>query len=310
MTNLRKLEYKLNSEDAGLTAGNVMRDILGLSAKEITHCKRSKDGVTVLRKDESGNEAEIPVRVIDKLFSGDTLVVRIYETYDGAADIIPSETPVDVVYEDEDLIVLNKPADMVIHPSYAHLTDSLSNALAGYYKRTGQEHVIRTVGRLDRETSGLVIFAKNRHAAAVLSAQNKQMSKRKEYLALVLGIPDVKEGTIDASIERVEGDRMLRKVSESGKRAVTHYKVEEEFDGYSLVRLVLETGRTHQIRVHMAYIGHPLLGDSLYGNENAHGFGIDRAALHAGIITLKHPVTGKELRFEAPVSKDMKRLLK
>ncbi|RKM61047.1 RluA family pseudouridine synthase [Butyrivibrio sp. CB08] len=307
----REISINITANDDGLTAREIMAVRLCLSSREITRCKQFEDGVCL----KSGKRAEgdvdsfVPILVKTPLSEGDVLRIRIYEDNDNAGEVIPWDTPIDIVYEDEDIILINKPGDMVVHPSYAHYQDSLSNALAGYYQKTGQDHVIRTIGRLDRETSGLLIFAKNRYSAALLSNQRMNMSKRKEYLALASGVFEKKEGTIDAPIGQEEGVRMIRKVIEDGKRAITHYKVVQQFEDYALVRLRLDTGRTHQIRVHMSYLGHPLLGDNLYGKEISDSHGMTRAALHAAHLEFKQPVTGKELSFEAQLPEDMKRLV-
>ncbi len=293
----RQIEYTVTEEDGVLSARDIMKDRLLLSSREISRCKSFEDGVMCEGK---------PIRVITELQPGQVLVVRLYEDMENSSEIVPSDVPIDVVYEDEDLILLNKPGDMVVHPSYAHFTDSLSNALAGFYLRRGDMHVMRVIGRLDRETSGLIIFAKNRHSAALLSKQGENMSKRKEYLALCSGIFKEKEGTVDAPIERIPGQRMIREVREDGKRAITHYKVIEEYKDCSLVRLRLDTGRTHQIRVHMAYLGHPLLGDNFYGKEIADSHGLTRAALHAAHLEFQQPITGEHLSFEAMLPEDMK----
>lgn len=292
----REIEYTVKEADGRLTAGEIMRERLMLSSREVSRCKLFDDGVMC-----KGN----PIRVISELEPGEVLTVRLYEDIENGSLIIPSDEPIDIVYEDEDLILLNKKGDMVVHPSYAHYKDSLSNALAGYYKKTGQEHVMRVIGRLDRETSGLIIFAKNRHSASILSRKSERMSRRKEYLALCSGIFETKEGTVDAPIERIPGQRMIREVRDDGKRAITHYKVEKEFQDFSLVRLKLDTGRTHQIRVHMSYLGHPLLGDNLYGKEIEDNKGLTRAALHACHLEFEQPITGEKLSFEAQLPEDM-----
>lgn len=303
---VREIERKIEPKVDGCSAREIMSERLFFSSREISRCKQFEDGVMVKRAD--GDRYE-PIWLKDILRSGDTLKIRIYEDMDNSGDVIPSDEDINIVYEDEDLVLVNKPGDKVVHPSYAHHLDSLSNALAGYYLRTGQSHIVRTIGRLDRETSGLLIFAKNRHAAALLSDQKDNMSRRKEYLALVDGILDKKEGTIDAPIGQEEGVRMIRKVMPEGKEAITHYKVEAEFEGYSLARLHLDTGRTHQIRVHMSYIGHPLLGDNLYGKEIKDSHGMTRAALHAAHLEFVQPITGEELKFDADFPEDMKRLV-
>ncbi|MBO4457321.1 MAG: RluA family pseudouridine synthase [Butyrivibrio sp.] len=293
----REIEYTVSGDDGTLTAGEIMRERLMLSSREVSRCKSFEDGVM-----RSGT----PIWLKEELNPGETLTVRLYEDIENSSPIIPSDEPIDIVYEDEDLILLNKRGDLVVHPSYAHYKDSLSNALAGYYKKTGQEHVMRVIGRLDRETSGLIIFAKNRHSASVLSHQSANMSRRKEYLALCNGTFDKKNGTVDAPIERIPGQRMIREVRSDGKSAVTHYTVEKEFDGFSLVRLRLDTGRTHQIRVHMSYLGHPLLGDNLYGKEIEDNRGLTRAALHACHLEFDQPITGEHLSFDADIPEDMK----
>ena len=296
----REIEYTVTEADGRLTAGEIMRERLMLSSREVSRCKQFDDGVMC---------KGMPIRIISVLEPGEVLTVRLYEDIENSSLIIPSDEPIDIVYEDEDLILLNKKGDMVVHPSYAHYKDSLSNALAGYYKKTGQEHVMRVIGRLDRETSGLIIFAKNRHSASILSRKNENMSRRKEYLALCSGIFETKEGTVDAPIERIPGQRMIREVRDDGKRAITHYKVEKEFQDFSLVRLKLDTGRTHQIRVHMSYIGHPLLGDNLYGIDIQDNKGLTRAALHACHLEFEQPITGEKLSFEAKIPEDMKKAI-
>ncbi len=302
----REIEYTIKTEEDGLTVRGIMVLALKLSSREITRCKQFEDGVML--RDVKDNKFK-PVWLKDTVRAGNVLKIKIYEDIDNSGDVIPSDDPINIVYEDEDLILLNKPGDMVVHPSYAHHLDSLSNALAGYYKRTGQSHVVRTIGRLDRETSGLLIFAKNRHAAAILSNQKDNMSRRKEYLAIVSGVMEQEQGTIDAPIGQEEGVRMIRKVMESGKQAVTHYRLIRQFDDYALIRLHLDTGRTHQIRVHMSYIGHPLLGDNLYGKEIPDNHEMTRAALHAAHLEFRQPITGQDMSFDADLPEDMAKLI-
>ena len=304
----RELRYKYEAKEGEFTtAGEIMREVMKLSSREMSRCKQFDDGVMCLG---ANSQTVVPVRLIDRLDPGDELVVRIYEDNDNAGDIVPAKGPLDIVYEDEDLIIINKPGDMVVHPSYAHYKDSLSNYLAGYYEETGQNHVIRTVGRLDRETSGLVIFAKNRHSAALLSVQKENMSRRKEYLALCSGVFEETAGTVNAPIRRMPDERMIREVHPEGKEAITHYSVEKQLKDYALVRLHLDTGRTHQIRVHMAHIGHPLLGDNFYGKEIPNSYGMTRAALHATYIEFDQPITGDRISITADLPKDMESLLK
>ncbi len=296
----REIRCTVTGDDGEIKAREVMKEKLRLSSREITRCKLFEDAVMC-----GGSK----VRLDDVIMPGQTLVVRVYEDVENRSDIVPGDDPIDIVYEDEDLIVVNKPGNMVVHPSYCHYTDSLSNALAGYYKRTGQDHVIRVIGRLDRETSGLLIFAKNRHSAAVLSDQCANMSRRKEYLALCEGSFDQKSGTVNEPIWENPKEKMIRLVRPDGKEAVSHYTVEQEFEGFTLIRLILDTGRTHQIRVHMSYIGHPLLGDSLYGKDIADNHGMERAALHASHLEFSQPVDGQKLVFDSELPADMKRTM-
>ena len=305
-TSVRILEYEVTARDDGRTVKEVMSKELGFSVKELTRCKQFDDGLMVKRAGEEG--IFLPVMVKAALHTGDSRLIKIYEANENAGEVIPSDVPIDIVYEDEDVVLVNKPGDMVVHPSYAHYRDSLSNALAGHFERMGQAHVIRPIGRLDRETSGLILFAKNRYSAARLSDQKENMSRRKEYLAIVSGVFTEREGTVDAPIGETD-TRMIRRVSSDGKRAVTHYNVLEQFDEFALIRLQLETGRTHQIRVHMQHIGHPLLGDSLYGKEIRDSFGLKRAALHACHLEFIQPVTGKELSFDAEIPEDMRKVI-
>ena len=318
----RELKYIC---DETTSAGDIMRQVMKLSSREMSRCKQFEDGVTCIRADlkDDGSlgtmsdlsKEKVPIRLIDSLFPGDELIVRIYEDNDNAGDIVPADGPLDIAFEDEDLIIINKPGDMVVHPSYAHYMDSLSNYLAGYYEKSGQNHVIRTVGRLDRDTSGLVIFAKNRHAAALMAKQKDMdddsvsMSRRKEYLALCHGVFENESGTVNAPIRRRPDERMIREVHPEGKEAITHYKVEKQFEDFALVRLKLDTGRTHQIRVHMSFLGHPLLGDNFYGKEIPDNHGLTRAALHAGLIAFSHPITGRGICITADLPDDMKRLV-
>jgi 23S rRNA pseudouridine1911/1915/1917 synthase len=216
--------------------------------------------------------------------------------------ILPAEGPLDILYEDEDLICLNKPAGLVVHPSHGHFADTLANYLAHYFLKNGEPHEIRTVGRLDKDTSGVICFAKSRTAAAIMAGQTGEGAAQKTYLALAEGTFDENAGEVDAPISREYEEKIRRVVREDGAHAVTHYRVVTQYAGYALVRLSLETGRTHQIRVHMAHIGHPLLGDPIYGSARP---GLARAALHAASISMKQPFTRQALMITAPLPEDM-----
>ena len=220
--------------------------------------------------------------------------------------IVPVNLPFPVVYEDEDLMIINKPSDMPIHPSIHNYENTLANAAAWYFGQKGETFVYRCINRLDRDTTGLLILAKNRLSGALLSRMSAERKIHRQYLAIATGeIP--KCGTIDAPIARACDSAILRQVDfVHGERAITHYRL-LKFDGfYSLVLLQLETGRTHQIRVHMNHIGHPLPGDYLYNPDYRF---LQRQSLHSWKLSFSHPVSGIPMEFTAPVPADMQQFL-
>lgn len=237
-----------------------------------------------------------------RLHTGDVLTIHIKE--DASSEKIPPvELPLDIVYEDEDLIVVNKPADMPIHPSMNNYENSLGNALAYYYAKQNKPFIFRCVNRLDRDTSGLTIVAKHMVSAGMLSSMVAKKEITREYLAIVRGSITTPQGTVNAPISRKPGSVLERQVDfAQGEHAVTHYRVLDEKNGHSLVSLILETGRTHQIRVHMKYLGYPLIGDYLYNPDMEY---MTRQALHSYRLQFVHPITGKEMTFIAPIPKDM-----
>ncbi len=213
--------------------------------------------------------------------------------------IVPADIPLSIVYEDEALLVIDKGPGMIIHPTAHGAFDTLVNAVAGYYKRNQIDAGIHPIYRLDRNTTGLVVVAKSAKGQYDLSHSHDQIYR--EYLALISGRLTEKKGRIDRPIGRKDGSIVEWTVRDDGKRAVTDYEVLSEFSDYSLLKIHLLTGRTHQIRVHFQSLGHPLLGDDLYGGplDKMH-----RQALHAYSLAFKHPVTGEEMRFTAPVPGD------
>ena len=230
------------------------------------------------------------------------LTIRLREE-EASEHIAPVPLPLTIVYEDEDLLVLDKPPDMPIHPSMGNYENTLANALAYYYEQQERPFIFRCINRLDRDTSGLLIVAKNAYSSVVLSAQMKERHIHREYLAVVQGLAP-ERGTIDAPIGRQPGSVIARCVDPvSGEPAITHYtRVAASPDGtYSLMRIHLDTGRTHQIRVHMGHIGHPLPGDFLYCPDYRH-FG--RQPLHSHRLSFTHPVTGEEMTFTSPLPED------
>ena len=223
------------------------------------------------------------------------------------SNIVATKMPLDIIYEDEAYLVINKPAGIPVHPSMEHYEDSLSNGVKYYFDSMNLYKKIRPVNRLDRNTSGIVIFAKNEYIQECLIRQMKTKDFIKEYIAICEGIFEEKSGYINLPIARKENSIIERCVDfDKGSNAITHYEVINEFDTYSVVKCRLETGRTHQIRVHMKYIGHPLLGDTLYHTASPL---ISRQALHSYYTCFVHPITRQTMEYIAPLPVDMKNII-
>lgn len=233
---------------------------------------------------------------------GDTITIN-FDYEEDNSNIIPTKMNLNIIFEDDWLLVVNKPAGIAIHPSVLHYSDSLCNGIKFYFDKIGLKKKIRPVNRLDLNTSGLVVFAKCEYIQECLINQMKNNQFKKEYLAVCNGFFDKKSGTINLPIARKENSIIERCISENGQPAITHYEVLKEFDNYSLVKCYLETGRTHQIRVHMSAIGHPLLGDSLYGSISDL---INRQALHCFNLQFIHPVYNNDLNFWGDLPNDFK----
>lgn len=324
---LRTITYEITDSKSGKKISRFLKE-KGYSEQNLVNLKKDEQSIWV-------NGSCVHQNYV--LNKGDSLEVCIREK-DSSEGIVPVKMPLSIVYEDEDLFVINKPAGMPIHPSRNNPENSLGNALAWHMKERGMPFVFRCINRLDRDTSGLTIVAKHMVSGAILSRMVAAKSRNgltangihREYLAVVQGKLESVEGTIDAPIARKEGVCLERVVDfVHGERAVTHYQVIEEENGYSLVLLKLETGRTHQIRVHMKYLGHPLVGDFLYnpkyaGNqidrvEECSGclenysetsqYEINRQALHAYRLCFPHPMTGSLMEFTSPLPEDMHRLI-
>lgn len=294
---MRTLTYLISPEDSGLRAEQFLLRH-GFSRPLLLRMKHTEG--SLLR---SGS----PCRLIDHLMPGDILSASIPEDTPSET-VIPSPLPLDIRYEDEDILIINKPAGMPIHPSKANPDNSLANALAWYYQERHIPFVFRCTNRLDRDTSGLTVIARNALSSAILSDMAVRHAIRREYLAIVRGTVVPPEGTIDAPLGRRPGVVIERMVDyEQGESAITHYHTLTFKNGYSLLSVILETGRTHQIRIHMKSIGFPLIGDYLYnpGDRSA----ISRQALHAWKLAFPHPVTGKPLIFTAPLPDDMRQVL-
>lgn len=281
------LSFTVPENCAGIKAKWFLKD-LGLSTRMITQLKREKDGILMNGK---------ILRTIDKVEAGAVITVKLPTE---KMHIEPVEGSLDIVFEDDHILVVNKPPFMPVHPVKQHQTDTLANIAAHYSRQKGEDYVFRALNRLDRDTSGLVLIAKERFTANKL-----KNAVHKEYYAVVHGtVPD--DGTVDAPIGLTEESKMVRRVVSNGSPAVTHYRVIKRGDDYSLLSLWLETGKTHQIRCHMSYLGYPLLGDELYGGSRDK---INRQALHCASMAFSHPVTGKKISISAPMPQDMQMLI-
>ncbi len=235
---------------------------------------------------------------------GDEIILD--ENFKIDTDILPEQMPLDIVYEDEDLMIINKPSGLVVHPGSGNYTHTLVNGLMAYTKDLSNINGLARVGivhRIDKDTSGLMVVAKNNKAHALLADMFKEHSIKRTYLALLTGELPYDNAVIDAPIKRDSNNFNKMGVFEGGKKAITHLKVIKRFKGYTLVSLNLETGRTHQIRVHMKYIGYPIYNDPVYNNKEASKFG---QFLHSWQIEFEHPITHEKLAFTAEMPKEMK----
>lgn len=292
----RIITYTIDNASTGLRIEQYLRR-RGYSYQNLARLKKMRESILL-------NGAWTYMRTAVK--DGDILTVHIQEP-ESSPNIPPVKLPLDIVYEDEDIVVVNKPAGMPVHPSLNNYENSLANGLMYYYQEQGKPFIFRCTNRLDRDTSGLTVVAKHMVSSSILSSMGMRHEITREYLAIVRGALKPSEGTIDAPIGRTGSSLIERKIDfENGERAVTHYRVVEEQNGHSLVSLILETGRTHQIRVHMKYIGHPLVGDYLYNPDMEY---IDRQALHSHRLSFTHPVTGEKMEFTAPLPADMRKIL-
>lgn len=264
-----------------------------------------------LLKDGSVQMNGKPVKTSTKTAAGAVIELTIPEPEE--PEILPEDIPLDILYEDSDVILINKPKDMVVHPAAGHYTGTLVNALMYHCKGdlSGINGVLRPgiVHRIDKDTTGVLIVCKNDKAHNALAEQLKEHSITRKYRAIVCGNLKEDEGTVDAPLGRHPQDRKkMAIVRAGGKRAVTHYRVLERFGNYTYIECQLETGRTHQIRVHMASLGHPLLGDEAYGRVKS-PFKLEGQTLHAMVLGFIHPTTGEYMEFEAPLPEYFEKLL-
>ncbi len=293
----RRLRHVVTPDQAGQRVDAVLRDAFHLTASVIRRVKWLDDGITLDGKRAFVSDQTAPGQVLEVLVDQPGRPVRLL-SYPG---------PLDIVYEDDHLVVLNKQAGVLVHPVVPAQSDTLGNFLLWHYNTTGQTGTLfHPVHRLDRGTTGLLVVAKHPSAQTALKEQLHTPAFQRTYLALAVGRPEPAAGTVDAPIQKLPDSAIRHGVSPEGRRAVTHYETLATLEDRSLLRLRLDTGRTHQIRVHMAHIGHPLLGDFLYGQESPL---IARPALHCAQLSFVHPMSGAALTFSQPLPQDMSRLL-
>jgi len=284
------LTHQVLEQWHGRTVRDVLTQELGMARQVLTRLKRSG---SVLKNG-------LPCYVRDTVAQGDLLTIVLREELE--QEIGPEDIPIAVVYEDEHLLVVNKPAGLVVHPTKGYMSGTLANAIINHWSRQGNPYVFRPVHRLDRDTSGLVVVAKNPYIQETLTAQHHTREWTKKYLCLVTGRVTGSHGRIEAPIARVGNGSRARIITTEGKTALTFWELLEPFNDASLVRAELVTGRTHQIRVHLAHIGHPLIGDDVYGKPSPL---ITRQALHAAEICFTHPIIKSTIHLSCPLPEDM-----
>ena len=289
MENPRLLKFTVPAEFDGALLKTFLRRGCGLSSHLMVSLKQTENGIL-----RNGRHA----RVIERVAAGDMVTLRLPEETCAAE---PAMLPLTVIYEDAHLLVLDKPPGMPVHPtSCGHQRDTLANAVSYYMRKKGERYAFRPLNRLDKDTTGLVLAAKEPYSAFCLKT-----GVEKQYIAVCEGVFSG-SGTVDAPIRIKEGHTIERQAGNGGQRAVTHYKTLAGNHNHTLAQFTLETGRTHQIRVHMAYFGHPLAGDDMSGGSTEY---IARQALHCERLSFAHPITGKKMELFSPLPNDMARLI-
>lgn len=289
------LKIKVKTEENDMKISIYLRNVEQCSGRFIKKAGKERR-ITV-----NGNGVTLGYRVKN----GDIIEIQINKKEE--QDFVPENMNLDIVYEDIDIVVVNKPKGIVVHPTKRQSNGTLANGLLYYFKEKGDNSIVRLVSRLDMDTSGLIIVAKNAYSHMALSRDMQKDEFKKSYLAVVHGNLKEKSGVIDKPIYRVGEGTLNRIIDERGQRSITRFEVVESYKDADLVRLRLETGRTHQIRVHLSSIGHPIFGDSLYGEEEKEF--IDRQALHAYRLEFPHPKDGRILKLESKLPEDIKNLI-
>lgn len=289
------MQFIINAEQDGMLLRDFLKKYAKLSHRMTKRLKYSEGGITV-------NGEQVTVRRL--LREGDCLALAA-EDAEPTEKIRPVDLPIGILYEDEDVVVPTKPANMPTHPSHDHYDDTVANALCYRYAQRNIPFCFRPINRLDRDTSGLLLIARGQIAADRLNRAMREGRIRKHYLAILEGVPEPAEGEIETHLCRTAESIIVRRVcspEEGGDRALTRYRTLAVSDGYSLVEAQPVTGRTHQLRVHFAHIGHPIVGDDMYGHPHPD---MPRQALHAHTLVFPHPADGRKIGACAPLPEDM-----
>jgi 23S rRNA pseudouridine1911/1915/1917 synthase len=301
MSYYEPLIYHVPPEEDGFLLKTILQKRMGVSRKLLSRVKLSEQGITV-----NGVRQYISVHVR----AGDLVELRM--EHEESEDILPQDLPLTIIHEDEQLLILAKEAGIIVHPTHGHYMNTLANGVVYHWKQAGLSYRFRPVHRLDQETSGVLAIAKTPYAHQQISEQMIAHQVKKEYLAFVWGVVETGSGTINEPIDRDPEQPHVRIVKTDGYSAVTHFEVVEQFDQGACVRIWLETGRTHQIRVHMRHLGHPLIGDKMYTLEKYAEAAcllpegnLRRQALHAYKLGFLHPGTREHVEFTAPMPEDL-----
>lgn len=290
------ITYKVGEDGNEIKIRDYMKDNLNLSGRFIRGSAMNK------RLRVNGKDIKLNYR----LHEGD--IIEVVVNAEESQDIEGEDLNIKVIYEDDDLLIVDKPPFMIVHPTKSHQTGTLANGVIHHFRSNNDNSIVRLVSRLDRDTSGLIMIAKNQFSHMNLAKSMEKDLIKKSYLAIIHDELENHEGTIDLPIGRPTNETIKRAVLEDGQRSITHYKVIESYKEGALVELLLETGRTHQIRVHLSHVGCPIYGEQLYSDFNDEEL-ISRQALHAYVLSLPHPRTGKILNFKSDLPEDMQKLI-
>lgn len=288
--------YEVGKDGNDIKIRDYMKDNLNLSGRFIRGSAMNR------RLRVNGKDVKLNYR----LHEGDIIEVTV--NAEESQNIEGEDLNINVIYEDDDLLIVDKPPFMVVHPTKSHPSGTLANGVIHHFRSNNDNSIVRLVSRLDRDTSGLIMIAKNQFSHMNLAKSMEKNQIEKSYLAIIHGKLENNEGTIDLPIGRPTNETIKRAVLEDGQRSITNYKIRESYRKGALVELLLETGRTHQIRVHLSYVGCPIYGEQLYSEFNDEEF-ISRQALHAYALTLPHPRTGIILKFKSQIPEDMRNLI-